>query len=286
MSAGVSGAGRTPGAIDTVSSGSSGAMPAVGAAGDAGGPPASGRLQHPDLLAVARGEKVLGVGDRGEGVKALQEALQTLGKLPPASNDGVFGRGTERALAAFQRDQGLSPDGKLGKQTLAALDRSLAGGGAARTSATPAPDPLRRPPASYLTSETERRTYEEVKRLLFTGASWRYGLDAAVTNQDTLAILDKLETLQPASYNRLLHALAATKEDDPFNPTLLDKFVNRGTSQFGNATLSLRFCEQLERKYRPLGASPETKIMTHISPDSVSRLEGWAGWGRLKALIS
>lgn len=63
-------------------------------------------------------------------MRALQSALKQLGVLDGPA-DGVFGRGTERALAQFQRRAGLAPDGALGPRTLAALDAALAarGGG-------------------------------------------------------------------------------------------------------------------------------------------------------------
>ena len=58
---------------------------------------------------------VLRRGSRGNGVKILQEALG-LGA------DGIFGRGTERALKKWQTDNGLVADGIAGPNT---LDRML-----------------------------------------------------------------------------------------------------------------------------------------------------------------
>ncbi len=257
------------------------------------GPSSSVFDRNADIDAVGRGDKEIARGERGPGVRGLQDALIVLGKLPRSPGaDGIFGQGTERALAQFQRESGLTPSGRLDKGTLEALDRKLtnnpAGGAApaARTSALPAPDPLRNAPASYLRDDAERNVYRQCKDLLFTGASWTRGLDAAVTDRDALGIMDKLETLPPASYNRVLHALAATKESDPFTPTLLDKFIVRGTSQFGGATLSDRFCEQLKRKCESLGDVPENKILRHVSPDSVDRLKGWANWAKLIDLFA
>lgn len=57
---------------------------------------------------------VLRKGMRGEGVKAMQEALGI-------GADGVFGPGTERALKAWQRDKGLVADGIAGPATLGEL---------------------------------------------------------------------------------------------------------------------------------------------------------------------
>ena len=57
---------------------------------------------------------VLRKGAKGDGVKIMQEALGI-----PA--DGDFGPGTERALKAWQRDNGLTPDGIAGPATFAKL---------------------------------------------------------------------------------------------------------------------------------------------------------------------
>ena len=58
--------------------------------------------------------------DTGEEVRALQEALRARG-FPPGAIDGIFGAGTEAALVAFQRSEGLVPDGVAGARTFAAL---------------------------------------------------------------------------------------------------------------------------------------------------------------------
>jgi putative chitinase len=57
---------------------------------------------------------VLRRGSRGDGVKLMQEALGL-------DADGVFGRGTERALKLWQTDNGLTPDGVAGPLTMAKL---------------------------------------------------------------------------------------------------------------------------------------------------------------------
>ena len=57
---------------------------------------------------------MLRIGDRGDGVSAVQRLL---GLTP----DGVFGPATDRAVRAFQRGAGLVPDGIVGPATMAAL---------------------------------------------------------------------------------------------------------------------------------------------------------------------
>lgn len=63
---------------------------------------------------------VLRRGDRGQAVTLLQQTLKNLGYLN-AEADGQFGSGTENALRAFQRANGLTADGVAGKGTLAIL---------------------------------------------------------------------------------------------------------------------------------------------------------------------
>ncbi len=241
------------------------------------------------LDAVMCGSRELGKGERGDHVRKLQDALASLSgrQTPGGGADGTFGVGTEREVMAFQRKNGLTPTGRVDQATLAAIDAKLVDAQGTRTSALPAPVPLRGTPQSYLRNATERQAYESIERKLWTGASWSRGLDAAVTDADTLAVLDKLETLPPASYNRVLHAMAATRvEGEPFAPTLLDKFITRGTSQPFNATLSSRFCDQMTRKLEGHSGQPDNRILRHVSPDSVDQLKGWAGWGRLIQLFA
>lgn len=60
------------------------------------------------------------LGSSGAKVKALQQALLDAG-FPPGSVDGEFGAGTEAAVIAYQRSQGLLADGVAGPRTQAAL---------------------------------------------------------------------------------------------------------------------------------------------------------------------
>lgn len=59
-------------------------------------------------------------GDKGAGVKKLQQALQDKG-LYTGKIDGVYGSGTTAAVKAFQQQKGLTRDGIAGKNTLGAL---------------------------------------------------------------------------------------------------------------------------------------------------------------------
>lgn len=76
------------------------------------------------------GGSVLAFGDRGAAVTSLQNGLHRLGYTDadgaPLTADGDFGRNTQHAVEAFQRDHRLTVDGKAGSQTEAAISRPLA----------------------------------------------------------------------------------------------------------------------------------------------------------------
>ncbi len=88
----------------------------------------------------------LTIGMSGDTIKSVQKKLKTLGYL--SSADGYFGAGTEAAVRAFQKNNSLSVDGKVGRKTMTVLlsgdavkaspgqPAATSGGG---SSSTPAP---------------------------------------------------------------------------------------------------------------------------------------------------
>ena len=78
------------------------------------------------LLPAAAEAKPLKKGAKGPRVAQVQRWLGI-------ADDGIFGRGTKRAVKRFQRSRGLAVDGVVGPATWAALKRS---GGTRRTSST------------------------------------------------------------------------------------------------------------------------------------------------------
>ena len=64
-------------------------------------------------------------GDTGAEVKALQQALNTVGSAT-LKVDGNFGPATEQAVIAFQQANGLAADGVVGAKTAQALNAALA----------------------------------------------------------------------------------------------------------------------------------------------------------------
>jgi murein DD-endopeptidase MepM/ murein hydrolase activator NlpD len=84
-------------------------------------------LDDPDPgldAAALLGSRPLGRGARGGDVTALQLALAWHG-FPSGPLDGRFGSRTESALRLFQRWARLTPDGKAGRSTFAALRRPV-----------------------------------------------------------------------------------------------------------------------------------------------------------------
>jgi murein L,D-transpeptidase YcbB/YkuD len=74
----------------------------------------------PPALGEAEQSPLLQFGDQGSAVRRLQGALLTSGHLD-APADGAFGKNTERALRAFQKERGLDTDAIAGPSTWAAL---------------------------------------------------------------------------------------------------------------------------------------------------------------------
>ena len=75
----------------------------------------------------------LGIGESGEAVRLMQEALVAEGFTMPMSTkptgemDGVFGGETLGTVEAFQGGHGLVVDGRAGRQTLGTLDELMRG---------------------------------------------------------------------------------------------------------------------------------------------------------------
>src|SRR5262245_59406657 len=85
-------------------------------------------------------------------------------------------------------------------------------------------------PSDFLTNPSEREAYAFILH----------------SDRPIVDILDRLDKLTPASYNRILHASALTKVKE--GGTLLDKVVRRGGGEPGKAELAQRFFKQVACK--------------------------------------
>jgi len=95
---------------------------------------------------------ILKRGSSGPDVQALQQRLSDLG-FDPNGVDGNFGPGTEKAVRAFQAAKGLGVDGKVGPNTLAALDI----GGGAPSDAGSEPVTSAAPSAGGVSANSQKR---------------------------------------------------------------------------------------------------------------------------------
>ena len=87
-----------------------------------------------------------------DAVRAVQKRLKELGYYN-GSADGDFGPATEAAVKAFQKANGLSADGKVGKQTLAKMNTKTAVS-AKEARATAAPKKTNKPTAKPTPKKT------------------------------------------------------------------------------------------------------------------------------------
>ena len=85
-------------------------------------PPATATEEQPTTLPT---EGVIRPGDEGDQVRALQQALVTLG-YDPGEADGNYGPATVEAIREFQTATGLPADGVAGPETLNAINAALA----------------------------------------------------------------------------------------------------------------------------------------------------------------
>lgn len=83
-------------------------------------------------------------GSKGELVKYLQRALDEAG-YDVGNIDGIFGSETLSAVRAFQSDHNLTPDGKVGKLTWAAVKAIVADDEPEEDKPTEAPDEPQEP---------------------------------------------------------------------------------------------------------------------------------------------
>ena len=95
-------------------------------------------------------------GSKGSAVKSLQQRLKELGYYS-GSVDGDFGDATEAAVRAFQKQNGLTVDGKAGTKTITKLNSSSAVRAPSAT-ATPTPKKTATPTPRKTTAPTPRAT--------------------------------------------------------------------------------------------------------------------------------
>jgi peptidoglycan hydrolase-like protein with peptidoglycan-binding domain len=98
----------------------------------------AGSATQSKLYASSAKSLILGMGDSGEAVSALQAQLRALGYYTYGSITGYYGSVTRSAVIAFQKDAGLSADGVAGPATRIALFSGNAPRASAETADTAA----------------------------------------------------------------------------------------------------------------------------------------------------
>ena len=135
---------------------------------------------HPVATADPDQARTMTLGMTGNDVYALQERLIELRYLTGVA-DGVFGQETQDALIAFQKNNGITPDGEAG----AATRRKIFGSAKAASRATPTPAP-----SGYVTlreGDTGENVYILQARLFELGY-YTGRIDGRFTEETTMAV--------------------------------------------------------------------------------------------------
>ena len=119
--------------------------------------------------APAFAQTLLAQNDSGTEVVRVQDRLAELGYFD-ASSTGFFGPITTRAVQSFQRSQGLTPDGVVGAQTIAALFNTPSPASTTpQTPSTPAISSSPESQSSSFTAEANPSTAQLQQDLLLLG---------------------------------------------------------------------------------------------------------------------
>jgi peptidoglycan hydrolase-like protein with peptidoglycan-binding domain len=150
-------------------------------------PPGPAHLADPLLEACRSGTATLHAGMAGAAVAKVQQALMELGyTLRDHGPDGVFGRETGAAVAAFNADAGLAAEAVVGSRTVAALDHRVAAGRpgppedpAATAAQSPLPPPATDPAATTAAAGYASRAVDAALAQAADGAHFLAGAAGA-----------------------------------------------------------------------------------------------------------
>ncbi len=122
----------------------------------------------------------LKLGSQGQEVRNVQRKLKDLG-FYKGTVDGDFGEATEKAVKAFQKQYGLTVDGKVGSATMAKLASAKA---TAKPSATATPRPTATPAYSTNTYLRNGNSGKQVRQMQERLIALGYLLGKANSNFD------------------------------------------------------------------------------------------------------
>ena len=163
------------------------------------------------ITGASASSALLKVGAKGDQVKAVQQRLVELGYLTVA--DGIYGPKTYNAVVAFQKRNGLTADGIVGKLTLNKLNSSSAVA-SANASVTPA-QPASTPAATGSAASFKVPSASEVRF-----ANWFSEIRARARLMPDVVIYDPDSGLH---YN--LHMFSFGKHADAEPPTASDTAI-------------------------------------------------------------
>ena len=132
----------------------------------------------PALASAAQLSGQLDLGMQNADVTSLQTFLATIpADYPSGLITGYYGSMTAAAVSAFQRANGLDPVGRVGPQTLAAINAQMGGGGGVVGTSGDIDAPIMSPEIVTTTSNSATFTWSTneaaIGRVLF-GTTWPF----------------------------------------------------------------------------------------------------------------
>jgi len=173
---------------------------------------------------------VLKRGSSGSDVLTLQSTLKQLG-FDPNGVDGTFGPGTEAAVIAFQKSKGLTPDGMVGPNTMAALQSGAAVAGANVAAATAAATASTATAATTGTTTGLTVTVAQVSKMF-------PGVPVSNIQTNLPFVMDALNAAGLGDKNMVLMALATIRAETG-NFTPLSEFQSKFNTPPGGPPFSL-----------------------------------------------
>lgn len=179
------------------------------------GPETLQKMYSSSARSTSTAAAVIGVslklGSEGSAVRNVQTKLKSLGYYT-GSVDGSYGTGTEEAVKAFQKANGLKADGKAGESTLNKLySDNVKTAAQARATATPKPRPTARPTATPYRTATPLPAGTWVKVTPAPG-------------EDIIYV-----TLRPGNYGTPVEKMQQELKDQGYYNGVVDGYYGDGT---------------------------------------------------------
>lgn len=179
------------------------------------GPETLQKMYSSSARSTSTAAAVIGVslklGSEGSAVRNVQTKLKSLGYYT-GSVDGSYGTGTEEAVKAFQKANGLKADGKAGESTLNKLySDDVKTAAQARATATPKPRPTARPTATPYRTATPLPAGTWVKVTPAPG-------------EDIIYV-----TLRPGNYGTPVEKMQQELKDQGYYNGVVDGYFGDGT---------------------------------------------------------